>query len=489
MNQKKKKGRLVVASNRMPFYKSFDKNGKASWNHATGGLVTALDPVLKGSDGVWVGWDGIAHKKIPKKIKLINTKDMKLNEAMFGPGEGHYSAGIVPLSLEEIDLYYNRLSNGVLWALFHSFFQHSSIDYDAWDTYVKVNQRFADLICDFTDDHDQIWIQDFHLFLVPQFIRQKCPKRKIHFFLHIPFPHVDIFSILPWQNQILDSLLACNSVGFHHKSYQRNCLEAIKIYHRELEAAGKEIPKQKVKTNFFVNPISIDFNYFSDISKSAKTNHIKTEIKQISNAPKLILGVDRLDYSKGIKERLFGIERLLEEKPMLAETFTYHQLAVPSREDVGAYRDLKRQIDEIIGRINGRFSTQTWSPIHYIYRSMPFEELIALYAAADIALVTPLRDGMNLVCKEFVASHSDNDGVLILSKFAGAIAEMKGSIKVNPYDIEDISNALYQALTMPEEERKNRMKKLRRQVKTNNIDAWLERCLNYFNGKTKGKTL
>ena len=363
---------------------------------------------------------------------------------------------------------------------FHYFFEKSFLDYSAWETYAAVNKRFAACIDRVAAENDIVWIQDFHLFLAPYYLRQLRPEQEIHFFLHIPFPHMDIFSILPWQRQILRSLLCCNTVGFQHRQYLKNFLGAVDVYLKE-----KSIPKDKtieenIKTRFFANPISIDFELLDRTSRKPEVIARKEEILQQAACPKLILGIDRIDYSKGIKERLLGLEQLLNEHPELAEKFFYYQLVIPSREDVETYKTLKKEIDEIIGRVNGKFSTGLWAPIHYNYGTIPFEELVALYLASDVALVTPLRDGMNLVCKEYVAAHSDNDGVLVLSKFAGAIAEIKNCLPVNPYSIEDIANAIYQALHMPVEERRRRMGRMRRNIKFNNIGIWLQNCLRYF---------
>lgn len=477
-----KDSRLIVVSNRLPFYQVKDpKTGQSNWKQATGGLVTSLDPVLRQTQGIWLGWDGTFQKASnKKKIDLIDIRNIQVNQQIFGEKEGYYSVGNIPITEEEFDEYYNQFSNGILWALFHYFFEKCSINYNSWHTYSQVNWRFAEYIEAVSSPKDIIWIQDFHLLLVPYFLRKLRPQQKIHFFLHIPFPHIDIFSIIPWQKQLLESLLCCDTVGFHHKGYRRNALEAVEICLREKKKKGDLSPEFQPKTNFYINPISINFDSFDTTSQKPEVIERKDEIRRQCGAPKLILGIDRLDYSKGIKERLLALEFLLDKNSSFKESFCYYQLAVPSREDVPAYVTLKKEIDEIIGRINGKFSTGTWSPIHYVYNTVPFDELVALYLAADIGLITPLRDGMNLVCKEYIASHSDGDGVLILSKFAGAISDIKNCLAVNPYSIEDISNSILEALRMPEEERRSRMKKMRRSVQANNINFWLEKCFEQF---------
>jgi len=396
-------------------------------------------------------------------------------------GDGKsYRIGRVPLGRSEFEEYYNHFSNGTLWSLFHYFFEKCFLNYDAWRTYCRVNERFACYIDKLTSKDDIIWVQDFHLFMVPYYLRKLRPDQEIHFFLHIPFPHIDIFSILPWQDRIIESLLCCNTVGVHHKQYLKNFYGAMDAYKKRAKSEGRKAVREAENTYFYVNPISIDFDLIDRTSMKPDVRKRREEIKKQSACPKLILGIDRIDYSKGIIERLNGLKLLLEKHPELREKFFYYQLVIPSREEVKAYRLLKRRIDELIGWINGNFSTGLWSPIHYNYGTVPLDELVALYSAADVALVTPLRDGMNLVCKEYVAAHSDNDGVLILSKFAGAISEIKNCLPVNPYSVEDIANAIYQALHMPEGERKKRMSMMRKNISDNNIKIWLERCLQYF---------
>ena len=472
---------LIVVSNRLPFHRSVNEKGESVWEKAAGGLITAMEPILFDADGVWLGWDGyISEEADKKKVELIDVRDIETSEEFDRSKGKSYRIGCIPVTARELDEYYNRFSNGTLWALFHYFFEKSFIDYSAWRTYLEVNQRFAEYIDKFAAKDDVIWVQDFHLFMVPYFLRKLRPEQEIHFFLHIPFPHYDIFSILPWQRQILESLLCCNTVGFHHKQYLRNFAGAVERYKREKEASREKTIEETIKTHFYANPISIDFEVLDKTSRQHSVVKRKKEIRKEAGCPKLIVGIDRIDYSKGIKERLLGLELLIKEYPELKEKFFYYQLVIPSRESVDTYKTLKKEIDEIIGRINGQFSTGLWAPVHYNYGTVPFEELVALYSAADVALVTPLRDGMNLVCKEYVAAHSDNDGVLVLSKFAGAIAEIKNCLSVNPYSLEDIASAIYEALNMPEKERKKRMIKMRNKIESNNITTWLENCLRHF---------
>ena len=472
---------LIVASNRLPFRRKKARKNGFIWEKSAGGLITAMEPILTDVKGTWLGWDGHTAS-IPgdEAPELIDVKEIASAENSGNKDGRSYYIGCVPLDSREYDEYYNRLSNGALWGLFHYFFEKSYIDQSCWKTYLKVNERFASYIDKTAAEEDIIWIHDFHLFMTPYFLRRMRPDQEIHFFLHTPFPHIDIFSILPWQDQILESLLSCDTVGFHHRQYLENFKGAVKTYLKEERKAGGNTNISDLNSRFYYNPISIDFKLLDITSRKPEVIQRKNEIIKQTGCPKLILGVDRIDYSKGIKERLLGLEMLLDKRPELKESFFYYQLVIPSRELVGSYKILKKQIDEIIGRLNGKFAAGLWAPVYYRYGTVPFEELVALYSAADIALVTPLRDGMNLVCKEYVASRSDGDGVLILSKFTGAIAEIKNCLAVNPYSIEGVSDAIYEALTMPEKERRKRMKRMRTNIEKNNILNWLHKCVEHF---------
>ena len=485
-SEKSEESRLIVVSNRLPYTKVKGRKGAYAWEKSTGGLITAMEPILLRRSGTWIGWDGqVSEDPEGEQMRLLDVTEIKVKNKK-RKQEGSYTIGCVPISEKEVVEYYNNFSSGTLWGLFHYFFEKCFIDYDSWKTYCRVNERFARQIAEMSNDSDIVWIQDFHLFMVPHYLRALRPRQKIHFFLHIPFPHTDILDILPWQNQILASLLKCDTVGFHHEQYLRNFRDAVRKYRegrpektkrsREVSVSGGDSDK----SIFYVNPISIDFDLIDRTARKPDVIARRDEIRKQAVCPKILLGVDRMDYSKGIVERLEGIQLLLEEHPELCEKIFYYQLVIPSRENVKAYRTLKTKIDGLIGQINGRFSTGLWAPIHYNYGTVPLEELVALYMAADIALVTPLRDGMNLVCKEFVAARSDGDGVLVLSKFAGAIAEIENCLPVNPYSVEDIAGVVYKALNMSMTERKRRMRKMRLNIKGNNIGGWLEKCLGHF---------
>ncbi|MBF0252804.1 MAG: trehalose-6-phosphate synthase [Candidatus Omnitrophica bacterium] len=482
--KKQIKKRLVVVSNRLPFSKITNKKGDQIWEKSVGGLITAMDPILRSTQGMWVGWDGDLKSSNNCELKVYESSDIAPED---DDRKGSYSLAVVPLLKKEYEEYYIKFSNGTLWALFHYFFEKSTINYSDWKIYKQVNKKFASYINDIAGPDDIIWVQDFHLFLVPYYLRKLRPNAEIHFFLHIPFPHLDIFSILPWQREILESLLCCNTVGFHEKQYLKNYEGCVDVYKREKKLAGNKTVEENTITHGYANPISIDFDTIDKMSRKKSVLKRKKEIIERAGCSKILIGVDRIDYSKGIKERMLGLETLFEEHPELQGKIFYYQLVVPSRESLEAYSELKKEIDEIIGRINGKFSKGFWTPINYNYGTVSFEELVALYSAADIALVTPLRDGMNLVCKEYIAAHSDEDGVLVLSKFAGAISEIKNCITINPYNTDDIAEAIYTAIQMPQKERKRRMIKMRKNIQANTINIWLEKCLKEFEIAKKGK--
>jgi len=472
---------LVVVSNRLPFSRSRDAEGRLVWEKSAGGLITAMEPILLDANGIWIGWDGFADGSAERQeTGLIDVRDIKPGEKAARKRDRSYRMAYVPIGADEVEGYYNHFSNGTLWSLFHYFFEKCFLEYTAWETYCRVNERYARYIEKIASKDDFIWIQDFHLFMVPHYLRKIRPGQEIHFFLHIPFPHIDIFRILPWQEQILDSLLSCNSVGFHHRQYLKNFTEAMEAHEKNRRTEEERTAGCSIKPSFYVNPISVDFDAIDGISRKPEVIARKEDILKQTACPKLILGVDRMDYSKGIRERLLGLELFLDRHPEFREKFFYYQLVIPSREGVEAYVTFKKEIEELIGRVDGKFSTGLWTPVHYQYGTLPLEELVAFYLAADVAIVTPLRDGMNLVCKEYVAAHSDNEGVLILSKFAGAIAEIKNCLAVNPYSVEDIADAIYEALIMPSEERRKRMSKMRRNIRANDINNWFRNCKRYF---------
>ncbi|CCB91585.1 trehalose-phosphate synthase [Waddlia chondrophila 2032/99] len=449
---------LIVVSNRLPYY----QNKKKIWKRAAGGLINAVEPIVIESKGTWIGWDGNDSKQLTQyQVNQLSCETRQLPDS--------YKINCVPLTKEEASIYYDHFCNETLWALFHYFFEKCSINEESWKMYKIINERFAEIISQTAAKGASVWIHDYHLMLVPRYLKLLRPELDMHFFLHTPFPHIDIYSILPWGREILHSLLQCSSVGFHHESYLSNFL-----------GAAKRLNVETNNCQTFTNPISIDFELFDTASRSNIVQTKQSAFKESMGSIQILLSIDRIDYSKGIKERLLAIESLLKSRPDLIEKFVYYQLTIPSRENVGSYQELKKEVDELVGRINGSYATEKWAPIHYHYGTKSFEQLTAIYLASDICLVTPLRDGMNLVCKEFIAAHSDEKGVLILSQFAGAISEINDCLAANPYSINNLKLAIETALEMPEPERTDRMKNMRSSISKHNIHHWWEICRKYF---------
>jgi trehalose 6-phosphate synthase/phosphatase len=380
----------------------------------------------------------------------------------------------VPLSSVEISRYYEGMSNGVLWPLFHYVLDRLPLRVEYWAEYEAANARFADVIAAHHQPGDLVWVHDYQLMLVPALLRERVPDARIGFFLHIPFPSSEVFAALPAREAVLRGVLGADLVGFHTEAYARHFASAVR---RTLGArAGSDgmplaIEHPGGRTCVQAFPMGVDA---AGLGARAGRPAVDAALARVTptQGEALLLGVDRLDYTKGIPRRLLAFEQLLMQHPELRERVRLVQVAVPSREGVKAYQRIRRDVDEMIGRINGNFGTARWVPIHYLYRSLGDAELLALYRAAAVMLVTPVRDGMNLVAKEFVACRADEDGVLVLSEFVGAAAELSDAVQVNPYDIDGSADAYYRALTMPRDERRACMRRMRELVSTNDVHAW-----------------
>lgn len=473
---------MIVVSNRLPFVLSRNvKTGELERKASAGGLVTAVAPVVIKGKGIWVGWPGIHLEDPNEKIPESDPNDKT-------PTAGLLSSKIVPIRSDPalFDSYYNGCCNGTFWPLFHSMPDRATFIADHWRAYVKLNQEFADKavkalhLLREDKDYDNtsapiVWVHDYHLMLAANWIRQAAEENdipcKLGFFLHIPFPPWDIFRLLPWSDEVLQGILGCDMVGFHIQDY---CLNFIDCCQRNLgcrvdrknllvELGGRTVCIRPL-------PIGVPFDRFVQLAQTAK--------QVISTNQKIVLGVDRLDYTKGLVHRLKAFERLLEKHPEHKEEVTLLQISVPSRTDVKEYQDLKEEMDQLVGRINGRFTTPNWSPIRYIYGCVGQDELAAFYRDAAVALVTPLRDGMNLVAKEFVACQiKEPPGVLIVSPFAGAGEMMHEALICNPYELDDAAEVIHRALTMPEDERTLRMNHLRRRERIHDVDHWMKSFL------------
>ena len=371
------------------------------------------------------------------------------------------------LSKKEIDAYYHHFSNSILWPLFHYFIDRLPLDAEGWDLYSEVNKKFADAVCQVYQPGDMIWVHDIHLMLLPQLLRERHPTAKIGFFLHIPFPTSEIFRILPWREPILEGLLGADLIGFHTDSYLRHFSSSLtRILGLDIDFNRAFISGREIKLGAY--PMGINARFFDDL---------KTKSSQSKKDRQLILAVDRLDYTKGIPNRLLAFEKLLESHPELRGQVTLMQIAVPSRMDNPSFEAVKRQVDEMVGRLNGLYGNVDHAPVHYINRAFSPDTLVEFFRSADCMMVTPLRDGMNLVAKEFVASRSDERGVLVLSEFAGSSSELGEALLVNPFDANGVGQTLYRALTMPDEEQAVRMRKLRKRVLTFDIFRWAETFL------------
>jgi len=439
--------RLLVVTSRLPFV--FQRTDDRIVKRAgAGGLTSAVDTVLQKRGGTWVGWPGVS---------LRRGESLDLRGAP-------YRIRPVALSDRELTRYYHGFSNRTLWPLCHSLPSRARFDAKDWPVYRRVNRRFAKVALLEHQEDSLIWVHDYHLMLTPHYLRRYLSRARIALFLHVPFPPFDIFRIAPWARELLRGLCTCDLMGFQTESYVRNFLDSA----QQLLGADVDPERGRVRIGDHVTrvgafPIGIDFEAFDARARasSAAVNDVR-----------IVLAADRLDYTKGIPERIRAMEQLLDRHPEHRERVTLIQVAVPSRSQVAEYRTLKREIDEQVGRVNGRFSTARWSPIQYLYQSLEPARLAQLYRNADVALVTPLRDGMNLVAKEYVACQTEDRGVLLLSRLAGAAETMKEAVLVNPYDVDQTAERLHRALSMADEERRERMRALRRRERESDVHFW-----------------
>ncbi|MBW2286715.1 MAG: bifunctional alpha,alpha-trehalose-phosphate synthase (UDP-forming)/trehalose-phosphatase [Deltaproteobacteria bacterium] len=445
---------IIVVSNRLPFTFTQTDHGIERAPSA-GGLITALEPVLRKRGGTWIGWPGT---DLPEAGSLSTR------------GES-YDIAPVRLSEEEIEGHYRGLSNATLWPLMHSMVDRTRFDSHDWASYCVVNERFGETAAAKAADASFIWVHDYQLMLAPARIRRDLPGTVIGFFLHIPFPPYDVFRLLPWDRELLRGMLAADLIGFHVRSYATNFFDCVE---RSLGARVNRtdglVEYGDHTTRIGAFPLGIDFELFESLALDDGDSPKNSD-------ERVVLGIDRLDYTKGIPERMLAFEQLLEMHPEHRGKVALLQIAVPSRADVAEYQELKREIEGHVGRINGRFANSGWSPIRYLYRAVDQKRLCAIYRDSDVALVTPLRDGMNLVAKEFVACQVADPGVLVLSKLAGAAQTMREALLVNPYDIDGTAEAIHRALEMEEAERRSRMVALRRREKRDDIESWVRTFL------------
>lgn len=451
--------KLVIVSNRLPVSVVRDADG-LRFEASSGGLATAMSS-LDQSDKIWVGWPGIASDDLTDDERRQIVDELQKH-------------GCFPvfLSLEQVELFYEGFSNDTLWPLFHYFQSLTRHRNEYWDAYQQVNQLFAEAAATVADSEGSVWVHDYHLMTMPSMLRAIRPGVSIGFFLHIPFPSFEIYRLLPQRKEILKGLLGADLIGFHVYDYARHflssCLRLLGVTSHQgvLEYEGRSI-----KTDAY--PIGIDYEKFrKTVGLSSTKKSIESLEEMYGKDMKLVLSVDRLDYSKGIPERLEAFRILLHDYPEWRGKVRLQMIAVPSRTEVKTYQDLREQIEQTVSRINGEYGSVDWAPISYQFQNLPFEEVVALYATADVALVTPVRDGMNLVAKEYVASKQGRPGVLILSEMTGAIDELPESLSINPSNTRSVAEAMDLALKMSRREQLRRLSDMQRRLKTYTVQAW-----------------
>lgn len=450
--------KTIIVSNRLPI-KIKKEGSKMVYLPSEGGLATGLGSIYKEGDNVWVGWPGLAVTKTKEK----NDITQNLKKENMSP---------VFLSAQEIHDFYEGFSNETLWPNFHYFNQYTVYDENLWAAYQKVNMKFAKAIEKVLEDGDTLWIHDYQLLLLPQMVREIKENTSIGFFLHIPFPSYESFRLLPWRRELLNGMMGADFLGFHTYDDMRHFLSSV----NRLAGIGNTNGQITVGNRPVLAdalPMGIDYNKYAGCAALPDTLDREVRYRTSLGDVKLILTIDRLDYSKGIPRRLLAFERFLEENEDFHGKVSMLMIVVPSRDTVPKYAQLKQEIDLLVGRINSKYGRMNWTPIHYFYRSFPLNALSAFYRMAHVALVSPLRDGMNLVCKEFIASKLDKKGVLILSEMAGASKELSDAIIVNPRDIVQMVAALKEALTMPEAEQIRRMEIMQNSLKRYDIHSWV----------------
>ncbi len=455
---------LVIAANRLPVRRTAD-----GWETSPGGLVSALLPLISGGGGMWFGWTGVPDDD-PKAFQV-----------------GDLSLHGVPLSVEEIEGYYEGFANDTLWPLYHDAIRESGYHVSHWQLYQQVNQRFADTLAEHTPTGASVWIHDYHLQLVPAMLRARRSDVRIGYFHHIPFPPAELFNRLPWRNEIIEGLLGADLVGFQRAGAVRNfavIAEQLLGAHTEVDhPVGRDGYPGTVRhagrtTAVGAFPISIDVADIENRAASRVSRQITSSIRSRLGDPEVILlGVDRLDYTKGIGKRISAFGALLDEGRLDPWRHVLVQVATPTREGVDHYREERQEIERLVGEINGRHARLGFPVVHYLYRSLQHDELVPLYRAGDVMLVTPYRDGMNLVAKEYVATRLDDDGVLVLSEFTGAADELIEALLVNPHDDEALKDAIATAVDMHRQERRERMRAMRATVAGYDVTEWASQFL------------
>ena len=468
-NNKETRGRLIIVANRLPVTVTKDAKG-LHFQNSVGGLATGLASVSADHNIYWVGWPGIAADDLndSEKEQITNKLTEKSTHSIF-------------LSKEQIENFYEGFANKTIWPLFHYFPTTAIYEDRYWQSYRQVNEEFCKTVVGQVGPEDYIWVHDYHLMLLPGMLREKLPAAKIGFFLHIPFPSFELFRLLPWRREILDGILGADLVGFHTYDYVTHFLNsAARIAGYEHSMGTISVDTRIAKAEVF--PMGIDYDKYSQASKGDSVQKYADEIRQRVGNRKIIVSIDRLDYTKGIVERLEAYELFLKENPNYKGKVTLVLLAVPSREHVDSYVQMREHLERLVGKINGEQGTIGWIPIWYLYRSAPFEQLVALYTVADVMLLTPLRDGMNLIAKEFIAARPDGTGVLVLSETAGAASELGEAVIINAQDKRAVARAIVESLEMPAEEQIARNRSMQWRLSRYTVGRWVADFIDTLNG-------
>lgn len=462
--------KTIIISNRLPLDLNL-KDNELEIKSSIGGLATGMKSIHAEGNSIWIGWSGLTEEQ------LIDGLADKVQKAL-----EKEKCVTVPLNKKDVKNFYYGFSNKALWPLFHYFMVYAEFELDQWESYKEVNQKFADVVLEHANDGDTIWIHDYQLLLLPKMIKDKKPNLSIGFFLHIPYPSYEIFRTFPWRKELLTGMLGADLIGFHTYDYVRHFLSSVtRILGLEIKFNEILFQDRIIKVDSF--PMGIDYNRYHNAAlehqkrKTKEKSEIMLKLEEYKLAypdSKLILSIDRMDYTKGIPNRIKAFEYFLTKYPEYKEKVILLMLAVPSRSNVQQYQKLKRQTDELVGQINGSYATVNWTPIWYFYRSMPFDDLIDLYTSSQVALITPIRDGMNLVAKEYVATRVNQDGVLILSEMTGAAKEMYEALLINPNNFDQTADAIKHALEMPAEEQKSRINVLQERLSRYNVEKWAD---------------
>lgn len=460
--------RLLVVSNRLPV--TIKRDGDSlRLKQGAGGLVTAMAPVLRDRGGVWIGWPGSSEAGLGEVFREFSR-------------QAGYLLQPVELDADDVAGFYQGFSNEIIWPLFHEFLTPCRFVPSYWEAYERANAKFSQVVANTVKPDDYLWVHDYHLMLMAGQIRKLGIRNRMGFFLHIPFPPADIFLKLPWRGQVLDSLMDFDLLGFQTPRDRFNFVESVKRLHKDAKQRGRgqvvslTAGGRQIRVGAF--PISIDYKAFNETAARPAAVEKSLRLREAFATPHILFGAERLDYTKGLAERLDAFALLLETNPELHRQVSLVQITAPSREDVPMYRELKATLERMVGEINGRFASPGWTPVHYISRGVPMEELILYYMAADVCLVTSLRDGMNLVAKEYVACNVRRSGTLCLSEFAGAAMEFhRHATMVNPFDIQGMATAMRAALTTPAKEKRRHMRAMREHVRRFDIFHWVDAFL------------